>query len=92
MLSNTPYMTNWFHHSHLLFGLDEYCFIYKDDCSDIADVASVILNDKDQRKEVIANALREVRAKHTDEKRLIELENILESLIAGKEVPRIWGQ
>jgi len=91
-LCGTAMLTNRMEEEKLLWGKDKCYFEYKDDMSDIVDVANVILNDKDQVAEVTANALREVRAKHTDEKRLIEFENILEGLIAGKEIPRIWGQ
>jgi len=91
-LCGSVLLTNWMHNKIELFG-DKQCFFkYKDDCSDIIDVANTILNDDDLREEVISNALEIVRERHTDEKRVIELYNILKAIADGKEPPRIWGQ
>jgi len=91
MLTNTPYLTNWFHHSHILFGLKECCFIYKDDCSDVVDKAKIILNDHDYVEEVTKNALGIVKDKHLDRIRIKELYDILCALVGGKEIPNKWG-
>lgn len=91
MLSNTPYLTNWFHHSHLLLGLKEYCFIYKDDCSDIVKKANIILNEPDYVAEVTKNALEVAQKEHTDTVRIKQLYDIIEAVIEGKEPPRRWG-
>ena len=91
MLSNTPYLTNWFHQSHLLFGIKEYAFIYKDDCSDIVKKANIILNDPDYVTEVTKNALEVVQKEHTDFVRIGQLYEILSSVIQGKEPPKKWG-
>jgi len=91
-LCGTALLTNWMHNKKELFG-DKQCFFeYKDDCSDIVDVANTIINDVDMRNEVVANALKVVREKHTDSKRIVELYCILEAISTGKEPPRIWGQ
>ena len=90
-LSGTAMMTNWMHESKTLFGDKQCFFTYKDDLSDVVNVANTILNDKDMVKEVTSNALEVVREKHTDHVRIMELADILLSLVEGKEVPRVWG-
>lgn len=91
MLSNTPYLTNWFHHSHLLFGLKEYCFIYKDNCSDLVKKAKIILNEPDYVAEVTKNALEVTQREHTDSVRIKQLYDIIEAIIEGREPPKRWG-
>ena len=91
-LSGTAMMTNWMYESKRLFGDKKCFFTYKDDISDIVDVANTILNDKDMVKEVTSNALEVVREKHTDHIRIMELVDILLSLVEGREVPRVWGR
>ncbi len=91
-LSGAALLTNWMHESKTLFGDKQCFFTYKDDLSDIIDVAKVILNDKDMVKEVTNNALKVVREKHTDTIRIRELYDILYSLVEGKEIPRVWGK
>ena len=91
-LCGSALLTNHIHNTKELFG-DKQCFFeYKDDCSDIIDVVNTIINDVDMRNEVISNVLEVVRKKHTDEKRIIELYNILQAVVDGKEPPRVWGQ
>lgn len=91
-LCGTVMLTNWLHSSDLLFG-NKQCFVtYKDDCSDIVDKVNEIFNDIDMVQEIANNALEQVIQKHTDKCRLVELYNILDALVYGKEVPRIWGQ
>lgn len=92
MLSGTALLTNSMYNNKILFGNNKCYFEYKDDCSDIVEQANIILHDADQVKEVTANAMGVVKAKHTDEHRIKELYNILKALISGKEIPRIWGQ
>lgn len=91
MLSNTPYLTNWFHHSHLLFGLKEYYFIYKDDCSDVEKKARIILNEPDYVAEITKNALEVVQKEHTDTIRIKQLYEIIEAVIKGQDPPKKWG-
>lgn len=91
MMSNTPYMTNWFYGKHVLFGIKEYCFTYKDDCSDVVDKARIILNDKDYVDEVTKNALGIVQEKHTDKIRIQELYEILQCVVSGGTIPNKWG-
>jgi len=91
-LSGVALMSQWLHKSKELFG-DKQCFFeYKDDCSDVVDVAKTIINDSVTVKEVTSNALERVKAYHTDTERIKELYAILEALVAGKEIPRRWGQ
>ena len=91
-LSGGALLTNYIEKTELLFG-DKKCYYeYKDDCSDIGEVAIELLTDNRQREEVRSNALEVVEKKHTDTVRIQELYNILDSLIKGKEIPRIWGQ
>jgi len=91
-LSGAALLTNWMHGKKELFGNKQCFFEYKDDCSNLVDVANTVVNDVDMRKEIVTNALEVVRAKHTDKRRIVELYWILESLVDGKEPPRIWGQ
>jgi len=91
-LSDTALLTNGIHNKKEIFGEKQCFFEYKDDCSDLVDVANTIINDVDMRDEVTANALEIVREKHTDEKRIVELYNILKAVVDGKEPPRVWGQ
>lgn len=91
-LSGTALLTNWVHNEKELFGDKKCYFAYKDDCSDIVNTAKIILEDKEQRNEVIANALKVVKERHTDSARLLELYNILRALLSEVEIPRIWGQ
>ena len=91
-LCGTALLTNWMHNKKELFG-DKQCFFeYKDDCSDIIDVANTVINDIDMRNEVVANVIEVITERHTDKKRIVELHNILQSVVGGKEPPRIWGQ
>jgi len=91
-LCGTALLTNKMEEKELFWGKDQCYFEYKDDCSDIIDVARSILLDRDKTNEVVANALVQVTKRHTDSKRIEELYNILYSLYNGTEVPRIWGQ
>lgn len=92
ILSGTALMSQWLHGTKELFG-DKQCFFeYKDDCSNVLEVANKILNDNTMVKEVTSNALERVRKYHTDTERIKDLHGILKALIEGKEVPRRWGQ
>jgi len=91
-LCGTALLTNWMYNRKELFG-DKQCFFeYKDDCSNLVDVANTVINDVDMRNEVVANTLEVVKERHTDSKRIVELYNILKAVVGGKEPPRIWGQ
>jgi len=91
-LCGTAVLTNWMHNKKELFG-DKQCFFeYKDDCSDLVDVANTVINDVDLRNEVISNAIEVIHEKHTDKKRIVEYYNILKAVADGKEPPRVWGQ
>ncbi len=85
-------LTNHIDHSDLLFGNKQCYFEYKDNCSDIIDKANTILHDHDYVNEVVNNMNEQINLKHTDSKRLLEFYNIAEALVAGKTIPRIWGQ
>jgi len=89
-LSGTAVLTNSMYEDKLLFGDKQCYFEYKDDCSDLIELAKFILNE--DVSEVVNNCTKIIKEKHTDDKRLIELVNILSALHEGKEIPRIWGQ
>ena len=91
-LCGTAVMSNKIDHQDLLFDNKECYFEYKDDCSDVVTVAKEILNNHDHVKEVVKNAQEQIKLKHTDEKRLIELIDIIIALLEETELPRIWGQ
>lgn len=92
MASGTALLTTKIDPDKRLFGENQCFFTYDEDCSDIISVARKILDDKDKTKEVIHNALSVVNEKHLDKHRIIELQNILEAIIYGIEIPDIWGK
>ena len=59
-----------------LFKKNSYC-TYKEDGSDVISKAQMIINDKEYRKEVINNALKCIKEKHTNEIRTRELLSII---------------
>lgn len=91
-LCGTVLLSNKINHSDLLFANKECYFEYKDDCSDIIKKAKTILYDIEYTEYIINNATEQVLGKHTDSKRIQELYNILDAVLTGKELPRIWGQ
>lgn len=91
-LCGTAVISNQIDHQDLLFDNKECYFEYKDDCSDVIEVVKEVLNNHDRVKEIVKNAQEQIILKHTDERRLIELINIFNAFIKGKELPRIWGQ
>lgn len=92
MLSGTALLTNKVNFYKELFGNKQVYFEYDDECRTVVDIAKIILNDTDKVQEITKNAYDICLERHTDNKRIIELNNILEALVNGKEVPRIWGQ
>jgi len=91
-LCGTAVLTNRINGKTELFGNKQCFFEYKDDCSDLIDIASNVINDDDLRNEVVSNAIEVIMERHTDKKRIIEFYNILKAVTDGKEPPRIWGQ
>jgi hypothetical protein len=91
-LSGSVLLTNRMDHSDLLWGDKKCYFEYKDDCSDIVDIAKYILTNNNEVNIVRMNGLTRTIEYHTDYHRLVELYNILKALIDDKEIPRKWGQ
>lgn len=91
MASGTTLMTNYVNHSKVLFGEEPCFFEYKDDCSDVEEVAREMLNNLPKRKEYTKRAYHIMHEKHMDKHRIIELRDILQALLEGKEIPRKWG-
>jgi len=91
-LSGSALLTNRMEDSKILWGEETCYFEYKDDCSDIQEIAKVLLNDHGLRNIIIKNAYDRVSQYHTDGARLYELYNILKALISGKDIPKRWGQ
>jgi len=92
MLSGTALLTNSMYNDKILFGDKKCYFEYKDDCSDIVEQAYVMLSNKKLVAEVTKNAIEIVIERHTDECRIKELYDILKALVAGKDIPKMWGQ
>ncbi len=91
-LSGSALLTNRMNSKQELWGGSKCYFEYKDDCSNIIEQANTIINDYQQVKEVTSNALKIVKERHTDSRRVVELYDILTCLHEGKEIPRVWGQ
>jgi len=92
MLSKTAVLTNRVGSSYKLFGDKKVYFEYDDSCDNVVDIAKEIIYDTDKVKELTENAFEVCIERHTDDKRAKELSDILECLVEGKEIPRIWGQ
>jgi len=90
MASGTTLLTNYINHSKILFG-EECFFEYKDDLSDVLEVATEMMNNLPKRKEYTKRAYDIMHEKHMDKHRIIELRDILQALLDGKEIPRKWG-
>ena len=88
-LSGSALLTNKMDHANLLWGENKCYFEYKDDCSDIVEVAKHALLDHD---EVSHNGWMQVFQHHTDYHRIRELYHILKALVEGKNIPRKWSQ
>jgi len=73
-----------------LFGNKQCSFIFRDDCSNIVEVAKTILTKKELVKKVTKNALEVVNQHHLHKHRIVELYDILKALVSGKKVPRKW--
>jgi len=91
-LCGAALLSNKIDHSDLLFDGKECYFEYKDNCRDLIEKVKIILHEPEYVKEVVKNAQEQIRLKHTDSKRIVELYNILDAMLNGKELPRIWGQ
>ena len=91
-LTGSVLLTNKIDYSDLLFGNKKCYFEYKDDCSDIVDIAEFILQNNKEVQEVAYNGKQRVFEHHTDSKRIQELYNILKALIEKKPIPKKWGQ
>jgi len=88
-LSRSALLTNSMDHTNLLWGDEKCYFEYKDDCSNIVEVAEeALLN----YKEIANNSRERVLKYHTDFHRIKELYAILKALVGGKNIPRKWGQ
>jgi len=68
-----------------LFGNEQHYFVYKDDCSDVVDVADELLTNHSLRKEVCSRALHTINMRHLHKHRVLELWQMLDSVVRGKE-------
>lgn len=91
-LSGSALLTNHMDHSKLLWGDNQCFFEYKDDCSNIVELAKLILTNNKDVQEVRKNGLYRVLKYHTDYHRIVELYEILKALVEGKNIPRKWNQ
>jgi len=91
-LSGSALLTNRMDHPKILWGNKKCYFEYKDNCSDITEIARYILENNNEVQEVTKNGLLRVLEAHTDQHRIVELYNILHALVQNKPVPKIWGQ
>uniref|UniRef100_A0A6M3IYQ9 Putative glycosyltransferase n=1 Tax=viral metagenome TaxID=1070528 RepID=A0A6M3IYQ9_9ZZZZ len=92
MASGTALLTSRIEESKILFGDEQCLFTYKEDCSDIVSLVKDILSDEDKIKEIAMNGYSAVCKKHLDKHRIVELQNILEALVSGSEIPDVWGK
>lgn len=89
MACGTAMLTTYFHNYKELFG--EKChFEYKDDCSDIVNVANNIINNKAKTKEIVTRAYDTVHKYHLHKHRLNELYNIINTFCNTGEVIKRW--
>jgi len=85
-------LTNPFDHWNLLFPDGRrYWVEFNNDCSDVVDKAQWIINHKEECLEMREMAYREFQKYHTNRLRLVELRNILQSALEGKEIPLKWS-
>ena len=91
MLTKTAVLTNWFKGSENLFGDLKPYYEYKDDCSNICDVARELINNNDKRIEIVDKAYKIVSEKHTASHRLAELHNIIDNFVKTGNIIRKWG-
>lgn len=89
--SGTAVLTPRFDYSERLFGYKQCYFEFKENCSDLVEVAKEIINNKDKVKEVTKNMLTTINNLHRDKHRILELDLILKALINGDPIPRKWG-
>jgi len=86
----TALMTTRFKGDDKLFGKYKPYFEYKDDLSDIVDVAKTLVSDLSATNEKILAAREIVKQKHSDRHRIEELYNILHALASGSKIPDVW--
>ena len=68
-----------------MFGDEQHYFVYKDDCSDVVEVAEELLYDDLKRKGVCERALHTVNMRHLDKHRVLELYEILQAVAERRE-------
>lgn len=81
-------LTNDFIGRKVIFG-DKLFVEYKDDCSDIVEKATDILTN--DYSDLAYMAWKVIGEKHLHSKRILELYNIINSVVSGKEVPDNWN-
>lgn len=92
MASGTALLTTKIGPSKRLFGDKQCFFTYNENCEDIVSITKSMLENRDNTREVIHNALTIVNEKHLDKHRIIELQNILNAIVYGGEIPDLWGE
>lgn len=84
MLSGTVCLTSPFDRSDELFG-SKQCYVeYKEDLSDLVQVARDILGDREKRQEIIRNAYEIASVLHTHKRRVRELYLMLRDFYYGR--------
>lgn len=90
MACGTVVLSNHINCMKSLYGSSDLYYKYKDNCSDIIKVANELVNDVDKREYIANTVLTISNEKHLDKHRIVELYNILLSLVEGREVPVTW--
>lgn len=92
MASATAVLTPPFYMQENIFpGVEDVCFWYKRDCSDILQVAEGVLTDTPRTRRVALAGYRHFLQYHTDAIRIKELYDHLERLVGGRPIERQWG-
>jgi len=89
MASGTAVLSTYLRNKEVLFGEKQCYFEYN--LGNVQDIAKKVLNDMDKIKETTMNALEVINKHHLHKHRIIEFYDILNALIAGREIPKKWG-
>jgi len=71
---------------------DNYYYKYKDDASDVVQVAHDLLNNHDKRNHYIKKAKEIILERHTHTKRIDDMIQIFNAFKTGQPLPRKWGR
>lgn len=87
--SGSLLLSPYFNGTKKLF-LNEMYAEYKNDVSNISEIAEHYLKNEKETKEMIKNSYKIVEKYHTHQRRILELKNILINLYEGKKIEENW--